>query len=313
MNATDPTAPPSPRPTPPSDGIVHLDGEFLPKSEARISVDDRGFVFADGVYEVTPVYRGRLFRFADHLARLRRGLAALRIDFDPMELEALHQSLVERNGLESEPLAIVYLQITRGTAPRSHPFPSPPVAPTVYAFARRYLRPSEERWSEGFTAITTPDIRWSRCDLKTVGLLPAVLAQQKALDAGADEAIFVKDGMVLEGAHANAFTVFGDRVVTHPGTHQILAGVTRKAVLESARRAGIPTEERAVTLDEVRDSATELFVTGTTTEVRPCVRLDDTVLGDGVPGPVTRAIREAFHRLVEDETGVRVRHAAAGD
>jgi D-alanine transaminase len=282
--------------------IVYLNGEFLPKSEARLSVDDRGFLFADGLYEVTPAYRGTFFRMDRHLDRLRMGLCALRIEWDGAQVRDFHRELLERNGLADEEMSIVYMQVTRGAAPRSHAFPSPAVPPTVYAYAKVFRRPSRERWSEGYAAITYPDQRWSRCDLKTVGLLPCVLAQQAAVDAGAHDALLVRDGMALEGAHANLFVGFGETLVTHPASNQILHGITREVVLQEARRLGIPVEERPIPLQQLAH-ATEVFFTGTTTEVRPTVTLDGRPVGDGKVGPLARRLLGAIEERVLAETG----------
>jgi len=289
---------------------VYLNGEYLPRSEARVPVDDRGFLFADGVYEVTPAYGGRFFRLRRHLDRLKAGLCALRIDYDGAGVEELHHRLVELNGLGKEEVCTVYLQVTRGVAPRTHHFPPQPVTPTVYAFARAFRRPPRERWEQGFSAISHPDRRWARCDLKTVGLLPNVLAQQAAVEAGVQDAILVKDGMALEGAHNNLFAVFGETVATHPASNQILNGITREYVLELARGMGYRVEERPVPVEQLR-FASELFFTGTTTEVRPTVEVDGWKIGDGKVGPVTRAIHHAFLDGVRQETRGQEREAAA--
>jgi D-alanine transaminase len=272
---------------------VFLNGEFLPAAEAKISVDDRGFLFGDGIYEVTPAYGGNLFGFSGHLARMKRGLEAMRIDFDPSGLAELHARILAGNGLDQVATSFVYVQVTRGVAPRSHAFPKDPVAPTVYAFAKQFQRPDDARWEQGYTAITVPDRRWSRADLKTVALLPNCLAQQSAVEAGVDDAVFVKDGIALEGAHNNLFAVFDGVVTTHPTTHEILPGVTRGFVLELAASLGIPVRERAMPLEEFR-TAEEVFFTGTTVELRPTVQIDGEPVGDGTVGPVTRALWAAF-------------------
>jgi D-alanine transaminase len=282
---------------------VYLNGAFLPKDEARIPVDDRGFLFGDGVYEVTPFYGGVPFRLSRHLDRMRRGLAALQIGLEVERLEPLHGELLARNGLQRAEMAIVYLQVTRGAAPRTHHFPDPAPAPTVYAYARAFQRPTPEEWEKGYGAITVPDLRWARADLKTVQLLPNVLAQQAARAAGVADALLVRDGLALEGAHNNLFVVFGDRVATHPLSNQVLPGITREAVLDAARDRGVPVEERPIPLAELED-ATELFFTGTTTEVRPTVQLDGRPVGDGRVGPVTRALQEGFLERVARECGV---------
>jgi D-alanine transaminase len=272
---------------------VYLNGEYLPKDRATISVDDRGFLLSDGIYEVTPAYGGRLFRVAQHMGRLQNGLDELGINFDPTGLVEMHERLIATNGLDSDDVSIVYLQITRGAAPRTHHFPPAGTAPTVYAFAQAYVRPELDRWKLGYAAITVPDQRWARVDIKAIALLPNVLAQQAAMNAGVEDALLVKDGVALEGSHNNVFAVLDGVVTTHPATHQILHGVTRAYVIELARELGFPVEERPVLLDDMRD-ADEIFFTGTTTEVRPTVRLDDRPIGDGRVGPVATALYAAF-------------------
>ena len=272
---------------------VYLNGEFLPKDRATISVDDRGFLLSDGIYEVTPAYRGRLFRIEQHMRRLRHGLDALRIEYDSAALPEMHADLIAANSLDTEDVVIVYLQITRGAAPRTHHFPPEGTPPTVYAFAQAYHRPASARWERGYEAVTVPDDRWARVDIKSIGLLPNVLAQQAAAEAGVADALLVKDGVALEGSHNNLFAVFDGVVTTHPTTHQILHGVTRAYVIELAKGQGLPVEERPVPLEEIR-AADEIFFTGTTTEVRPTVRLDGQPVGSGKVGPVARALYEAF-------------------
>ena len=277
---------------------VYLNGEYLPKDEAKISVDDRGFLLADGVYEVTCFYEGVPFYQDRHLARLRRGLEWMRIPFDARVMDEVSSQLIAHNALESASTSLVYMQITRGVAPRTHYFPKEPVTPTVYAFAKAWDRPVPERWNQGFSAQTVTDRRWGRVDIKTICLLPNVLAFQEALDAGADDAILVKDGVALEGAHQNFWGVFGGTVVTHPVTQIILPGITRGVVLEVARDQGIPVEERPIQVEELA-RADELFFTGTTGEVRSCVKVDGRAVGKGGVGPVTRALSEGFMKRVE--------------
>ena len=278
---------------------VYLNGGFVPKAEAVVSVDDRGFLLSDGVYEVVPYYEGVPFYLDRHMARLRRSLDALRIDYDSAGLDEVLRRLVADNGLDKAPRSMTYLQVTRGVAPRTHYFPVQPVEPTVYAYAVEWSRPSDEAWSRGFTAITVPDRRWTRVDIKAISLLPNVLAFQAAKDARADDAILVRDGIAIEGAHQNFWGVFDGMAVTHPATNLILAGITRGVVLELARAHGIPCEERPITVEELSD-ADELFFTGTTGEVRPCVQVDGVPVGDGRVGPVTRALSGAFLARVEE-------------
>ena len=272
---------------------VYLNGEYLPKSEAHVSVDDRGFLLGDGVYEVTPCGLDR------HLRRMKSGLEWMRIDFDVEVLDGIHRTLIARNELGVADRAMVYVQITRGAAPRTHYFPTAPVEPTVYAYAAEWSRPADEVWASGFRAITVPDRRWSRVDIKTICLLPNALAYQAAKDAGVDDAIMVRDGVALEGAHQNFWGVFGGTVVTHPATHQILPGITRGLVLEIADELGIPVEQRAIAVEEL-SLADELFFTGTTGEVKPCVEVDGRQVGSGRVGPVTQRLSDAFLARVEE-------------
>ncbi len=208
---------------------------------------------------------------------------------------------MERNDLEEKEVSYVYIQVTRGTAPRSHAFPNPSVAPTVYAFAKQYKRPEEAVWSQGYEAITVPDRRWSLANVKTIALLPNVLAQQAAVDAGVADSIFVKDGVALEGAHNNLFAVIDGVVTTAPKSNYILHGITRELVLELAEEEGIPVSERSIPIEEFR-KADEAFFTGTTTEIRPTVRVDGHLIGHGRVGPITKRLFEAFLRTV-DSTG----------
>ena len=279
--------------------VVYLNGEYLHRDEAHVSVNDRGFVFADGIYEVTPAYDGRLFRFEHHLTRLRKGLGAIGIDYDAGAIEEVKRGLLARNGLDQVPVAYVYVQVTRGVAPRSHAFPDPAVPPTVYGFANQYHRASMEVWGQGTKAITIPDQRWARADIKAIALLPNVLAQQAAVDAGVSNTIFIRDGIALEGSHNNMFAVFGGVVTTSPKSNYILHGVTRDFVIELARELGLPVEERAIQLSELYH-ADEVFFTGTTTEVRPAVEVDGKAIGDGKVGPVARQL---FERFVAVTTG----------
>jgi D-alanine transaminase len=240
-----------------------------------------------------------------HLARLRYSLSEVRIDYDETAVAEIARQLVARNALDDADRSIVYVQVTRGVAPRTHYFPEKPVPPTVFGYAKAWTRPADAEWGRGFTAITVPDRRWTRVDIKTIQLLPNALAFQAARDAGADDAILVRDGVAIEGAHQNFWAVIDGVAVTHPTTNLILAGVTRGVVLELAREEGVPVAERPIQAEELAQ-AQELFFTGATGEVRPCVRVDGRPIGDGKVGPVTRALSRAFLRLVE-----RTKEAAA--
>ena len=285
--------------------VVFLNGQFLPKEDAKISPDDRGFLLADGVYEVTPFYEGVPFALDRHLERLEGGLAFMRISYSVDLIAAMHHKLIAENGLTDAPTALVYLQITRGAAPRTHYFPKDPVEPTVYAFAKAWDRPTPERWDQGFSVATVPERRWSRVDIKTIGLLPNAMAFQDALEAGADDALLIRDGVAIEGAHMNFWGVFDGTVVTHPRSNHILPGITRGVILELAAEHGIPCVERAIQVEELA-SAEELFFTGTTGEVRPCVKVDGAPVGDGGVGPLTRRLAELFRAKIEETKSAAV-------
>lgn len=273
--------------------LVYLNGEYLPKEEARVSVDDRGFLFGDGVYEVTRVVDGDFFGDDGHWQRLQNGLAATEIScsLSRDELTGIYRRLIREEGLE-EGHATVYLQITRGVAPRNHAFPDPAPEPTIYAFAKRFEIPHDLR-ANGVRAITQPDVRWARCDIKTVNLLPNAMAKQRAVEAGAWEALLIRDGVIMEGASSNVFGVIDGVLRTYPKTNYILPGITRDIVLELARENGIPVSETPILLSQL-DQVEELFFTGTTTDVQPIVQVDDRTIGDGKVGPISRKLLEAL-------------------
>jgi D-alanine transaminase len=271
--------------------IVYLNGKYLPREEACISPEDRGFLFADAIYEVARFYRGRPYRLAEHVARMRDGLAAVRIAADPGFYPEVAGRLLEENGLAQSD-AIIYAQVSRGAAPRTHAFPPAGVTPTIFVFAR----PSDpEPPPEGGSAILVPDERWGRCDIKTVMLLPNVLAAQKAREAGAMDAILTRDGIAWEGTKANLFCVCGGILRTAPNGPRILPGVTRGAALEAARRLGLPVEEHPVTIEELF-AAEEVFFASTTLWTYPLVEVDGKRVGDGKPGRITQALKEELKR-----------------
>ena len=269
--------------------IVYLNGRFLPREEAKISPEDRGFLFADAIYEVVRYGAGRPYRLAEHLARMREGLTAISIPIEPSFFPEVAGRLVEENGLGAED-TLVYAQVSRGAAPRSHAFPPRGTPPTVFAFARRTDPPPPPG---GGRAIVLPDERWGRCDLKTVMLLANVLASQKARVANAVEAILVRDGIAWEGTKANLFAVSKGIVRTAPRGPRILPGVTRGAALEAAAGLGIPVEERPITVDELF-SAEEVFLASTTLWTYSLVEIDGRRIGDGRPGPVAARIRDVL-------------------
>ena len=264
--------------------VVYFDGRFSLKDDVRISPDDRGFLLGDGVYEVAAAYDGNFVALDRHLDRLSRSLAESRIDDSVAEpMETVFQELLERNDLTTGK-AMVYLQITRGVAPRTHAFPKTAVRPTVYAFAAPF--PDMGDLDAGVAAITRPDRRWSRCDIKSISLMANCLANQEAKESGAFEAILIRDGIALEGTHTSFFAVLDERVVTAPLSPLILPGVTREIVLELCRAHDIALSEEPIP-EQSLEAATELFITGTTTEVVPVIAVDGKPVGDGKPGPVT--------------------------
>ncbi len=271
--------------------IAYFNGEFLPRDEIRISPDDRGFLFADGIYEVVRCYGGRFFRMREHLERLARGLRELRIQgVEATDLGDVCAELLERNQPTPANL-LVYIQVTRGTAPRAHPFPATDVAPTVYVTLMPYTPKGDA--ARGISVITAPDTRWARCDIKSIGLLANCLANQTAREAGATEAIFVRDGVALEGTATTFFGVFAGTIRTAPISNYILPGITRAAVLETCHELEIPVAIEPIFQHELR-GADELFLAGTTVEVMPIVRVDGCPVGDGKPGSVTKRLRQAF-------------------
>lgn len=282
-------------------GKVYLNGEFVDKERAVVSVEDRGLLFADGIYEVIRVYEGALFQCAAHLDRMCYGARELEIEppLDRPGLEGMFRRLVEANGCRNGSL---YMQLTRGVAPRNHLFPEG-ARPTLFAFTQEVAKSADlAHPPQPAPAITAPDNRWGICYIKTVGLLPNVLARQQAQREGAREALLVRDGLVTEGTSSNVFVVSGGTLYTHPLAN-ILPGITRRVVLDLAARAGIAAREEAVPLQHLR-RADEVFITGTMTELQPIVAVDGHEVGDGRPGPTWARLYEAFRRLVAREHGV---------
>jgi D-alanine transaminase len=280
--------------------IAYVNGRYLPLRDAKVHVEDRGYQFGDGVYEVCEVRDGRLIDERRHLERLQRSLGELRIRL-PITLRALgvvFHEVVKRNRIS---YGIVYLQITRGVARRDHAFPVVPVEPSIVVTARSLNRARNEALADkGIAVITVPDNRWGRVDIKTIGLLPNVLARQAAIEQGARDAWFVDpDGSVTEAASANAWIVTAaGTVVTRPADHTILRGITRTVLLDVIKAQGLTLEERAFTLKEAY-SAREAFVTSASQIVLPVVRIDDHPIGNGAPGLLALALRQEFHRFAE--------------
>jgi D-alanine transaminase len=271
--------------------LLYLNGEIVDERDARISVNDRGFVFADGIYEVIRVFDGRPFELERHLDRLERSAGAIRLRLDPTaeRIGQIAEDLLAREGAGE---AQIYIQVTRGTAPRGHAIPSG-VTPTTLIAIRPALAPPAEILKSGGAAITVPDDRWARCDVKAIGLTSNVLARSQAVDAGAYEAIFVRDGTVTDAASCNVFAIFGTTLMTAPCTNQILWGITREVTLELAREDGIDALEASFRVEQLRE-ADEIFVTGTSSGIVPIVTLDGAMIGTGRVGPVTRRLMELY-------------------
>jgi D-alanine transaminase len=273
--------------------IAYVAGQYLPHREAAVHIEDRGFQFADGVYEVIAVNRGQLVDEAPHLLRLHRSLGELRIaaPMDDRALKVVIREVIRRNGVDT---GIVYLQVTRGAAPREHAFPKA-AKPTLVVTARRTRPPDPRLGEEGIAVITIPDIRWQRCDIKAIALTPNVLGKQAAREKGAYEAWQIdRDGRVTEGTSTNAWIVTeDDRVVTRAADTAILNGVTRLAILDIIRHQGYRLEERPFTVAEAK-AAREAFLTSTTADLLPVVRIDDAPVAAGKPGPLAQKLRAAY-------------------
>jgi D-alanine transaminase len=267
---------------------VYLNGDYLPLAEAKISVLDRGFLFGDGVYEVIPAYQGRLFRFEDHIDRLNNSLQEIRLDLQKSAAEwlAIFQPLLD--GSKDE---YIYLQITRGYAPkRDHGFPEQ-VVPTVFAMCSE-IKPFAGKVT-GIKAATLQDTRWQKCHVKATALLAHVLLRQEALDQDCAEAILVRNGYVCEGAASNLFAVIDDELITPPNSHEILPGITRDVILELAEVNQIPCREDIVALEALQN-ASEVWVTSSIREIVPVIELDGQVVGHGTPGPLFQKMDQLF-------------------
>jgi len=282
--------------------IAYVNGRYQRHAEAMVHVEDRGYQFSDGVYEVCEIWNGRVVDERRHLDRLERSLRELQIRM-PMGRVALGQvmrEVVRRNHVSD---GLVYLQVTRGVARRDHVFPSPDTKPALVVTARSVPAGAGDASAQaGVGVITVPDNRWERVDIKTVGLLPNVLAKQKAKEAGAKEAWFVDaEGFVTEGGSTNAWIVTKDNtLVTRPAEQGILKGITRQVVLDMIERHGFAFDERPFTVEEAKQ-AKEAFITAASTLVMPVVRIDDAPVGNGHPGELSQELRQRFHEVSESE------------
>ena len=284
--------------------IAYVSGQYLPLAEARVPVLDRGFLFADGVYEVMPAYHGRPFTLREHLARLARSLRELSIanPHSDAQWTEIVARLLRENGPGAGGAAdlLVYLQVTRGApAIRAHAFPSDTPA-TVVGMCSALPIPGEAALRDGVGAITRPDVRWGRCDIKSIALLPNVLAIQAAREHGCNEVILHRDGRVTEGGSSNVFAVLGTSVITPSKSSEILPGITRDLLVELLRANKVPLQERRLTLTELR-SAEEIWLTSSTREVLPVTRLDGEPVGSRKPGPLWKKAYALFQTAKQDE------------
>jgi len=271
---------------------VYVNGAYLPEQDAQISIFDRGFLFADGVYEVCSVLRGQLIDNAGHLARLHRSLGELQMQapVSDNEIVRIQQTLIAKNALQE---GLVYLQITRGAADRDFAYPAA-AKPSLVMFTQHKNVIDNPLATKGISVASVDDIRWLRRDIKSIGLLPACMAKMQAKQAGADDAWMIEDGFVTEGSSNNAYIINKDgTLITRQLGRQILAGITRRAVLQFADEQGIEIEQRPFTIEEAY-SAAEAFITSATTFVLPVTRIDDHVIADGQPGKLTQRLREVY-------------------
>ena len=285
--------------------IAYVNGRYVPHGQARVHVEDRGYQFADGVYEVCEIVGGFVIDRTGHLDRLDRSLRELAIDW-PVDRAALERIMLEVAGRNRVRDGLVYVQVTRGVAPRDHPFPTPAARPALVVTAKstdRHL--FQQKVERGVSVITLPDNRWERVDIKTIGLLPNVMARQQARDSGAAEAWFVdSDGMVTEGAATNAWIVTGEGVlVTRPAEFGILRGITRATALKAAQTLGLTVQERAFSVEEAL-AAREAFMTSATSQVMPVTAIDGAPIANGHPGSTARTLQTAFLDAAE-KTPVR--------
>jgi len=272
---------------------VFLNGEFIKADQAKVSVFDRGFLLGDGVYEVIPVYASHCFRLEGHLKRLQHSLDGVRMrnPLSDSQWQTMIEQLVERNGAGDQS---VYLQVTRGVAPRDHVFPEN-VEPTAFAMSNPLHAVPADYKSKGIAAITVPDIRWQNCHIKAITLLPNSLLKQQAQDAGAQEALLIRDGYMTEGSASNAYAIIDGKIYTAPKDEKVLPGITRELVLELAASANIPVKEQAVSEQQLRD-ADEIWVSSSTKEVLPVTMLDGVAVSSGNPGAIWKQLDSLYQQ-----------------
>lgn len=289
---------------------AYVNGQYVPHGSAAVHIEDRGYQFADGVYEVVTVLNGKMVDEEPHLDRLERSLDELEIDMPVSRrvMKMITRELVRRNGLTN---GLVYMQITRGVAPRNHSFPAPgTTVPSLVMTTKKLDFAKMPKFDKGVSIITVPDIRWGRCDIKTVSLLPNCLGKQAAAEAGAYEAWQVKDGKVTEGTSSNAWIITRDGVlVTRHTDHGILNGITRRSILMIAEEQGVPFEERSFTVEEAFE-AREAFVSSATSFVTPVVEIDGKKIGDGKPGPLCKALLAHYREYADTRGAAQIAETA---
>jgi D-alanine transaminase len=280
-----------------------LNGKIIDRSEAKVDVEDRGYQFGDGVYEVIRVYNGKMFTLVEHINRFVKSAESIGISlpFSSSQLTEMLEELLMKNNLQ---MGNIYMQVTRGTAPRNHLFPTKNVTPTLVAYTIKGVRPLENLKS-GVKSILTEDIRWLRCDIKSLNLLGNLLAKQKASEQGCFEAIQHRGQDVTEGSSSNIFIVKNGTVITHESNHFILKGITKDVILNLCTKNNIPVEERTFSLAELEE-AEEVFLSSTTAEVMPVIEIDGKKIRSGIPGPITGKLQDLFEKEIEKQCGTLV-------
>jgi len=279
--------------------LIWINGEIIPMSDARIGVEDRGFQFADGVYEVIRIYNGRPFTLAEHLQRLARSAEALKMSL-PLAVDALAEQIRKLMAASGVREGMIYLQLSRGVCPRNHVIPTD-IKPTLLFYARPLPPAPIPGEGEGAKLLAVPDERWKRCWIKSIALLPNVLAKSQAVAAGFDEAVFIENGVVTECSASNVYAIIEGKLVTHPVGSKVLPGITRAVLFDCAAELRIPVDERPLREEEAIRSA-EVFITSTTREVNWVARWNDRYIGQGRCGPLTLALHRALQDRVRKET-----------
>jgi len=280
--------------------IAYYNGQFTEEKNISVSPYDRGFQFADGIYETLRTYNGSLFMFEEHIKRLNHNLKELRINYDgirqlPDQIKNIANELAVKNNFIGKEFSL-YIQITRGAYyPRVHVFPPSDIKPTEF-ISISLISKNIVEYEKGIKVILVDDFRWSRCDIKAIGLLPSVLAKQQAIEKGASESIWIRDGLLLEGSHTNLFGVMGNKVITSPLSNYILPGITREVVIALCKELSIVLEEIPINKNEIKNFD-EFFVTGTLTEIKPVVQIDNLKIGNGKPGIITANLQSAFTKF----------------